>query len=384
VTVPPVRVGGSRGAGWIEAARGVPVEQVVATLGLRGRRGHFAPCPACGRTDKDACGYGHGKGWRCFRCDASGDALDLAARVLTGSRLRELPGERMGEVRAWYAARGWCDPDPGASRTASVPVPRRVPVPVPEPPPDYPPAPEVAALWEACRPVTEALRDEWAWLTLRRGLVLEDLAALDLVRLLPRDPAYPWPAWVPSLGMPRAEWLERYRFASPMYDATGALRSLRFRALTHVREPDPDAPGTLRWREVPMLARHKALATRGTISGLVLADPMGLALLRGERGVDGVTWDGRVVVHEGEPDLWTWATREGRAANGSTWASLGIVSGAWTEGIATRIPTGAKVAVRTHDDPDKTGDKYAERIRATLAERCNVRRTHAPGPREED
>ncbi len=373
---------------WIDAAKAVPVAHVAPALGLTVRGRAFGPCPACNAerresdTRRPPCGYG--EGWTCYRCKVGGDALDLAARVLTGSRLRELPGERMGEVRAWYAARGWCDPDPGASRTASVPVPRRVPVAVPEPPPDYPPAPEVAALWEACRPVTEALRDEWAWLTLRRGLVLEDLAALDLVRLLPRDPAYPWPAWVPSLGMPRAEWLERYRFASPMYDATGALRSLRFRALTHVREPDPDAPGTLRWREVPMLARHKALATRGTISGLVLADLMGLALLRGERGVDGVTWDGRVVVHEGEPDLWTWATREGRAANGSTWASLGIVSGAWTEGIATRIPTGAKVAVRTHDDPDKTGDKYAERIRATLAERCNVRRTHAPGPREED
>ena len=243
------------------------------------------------------------------------------------------------------------------------------------------------ALWEACRPVTEAPRDEWAWLTLPkpgRCLSLEPLAALDLVRLLPRSPAYPWPAWVPSLRMTRAEWLDRYRFASPMYDATGALRSLRFRALTHVREPNPDAPGTLRWREVPMLAHQKALATRGAgaMRGLVLADPMGLALLRGEREVPGLAWDGWVAVCEGEPDLWTWATRTGRFATGSTWASLGIVSGAWTEEIAARIPTGAKVAVYTDDDD--TGDRYAERIRATLAGRCDVVEPTHPRPRAED
>jgi hypothetical protein len=180
--------------------------------------------------------------------------------------------------------------------------------------------------------------------------------------------------------MPRAEWLERYRFAVPMYDATGAFRSLHFRAVTHVREPDPDTPGRLRWRAVPMPAHQKALSTRGAVRGLVMADPMGLALLRGE--LEAAPWNGGVVVCEGEPDLWTWATREGRGANDTTWASLSVVAGSWTPELAARVPSGAKVAVYTDDD--ESGDKYAETIRATLAQRCDVRRPVAPGPREEE
>jgi hypothetical protein len=121
----------------------------------------------------------------------------------------------------------------------------------------------------------------------------------------------------------------------------------------------------------------KSLSPRGPSAGLVLADPWGLALLRGAREVDGVPWDGRVAVCEGEPDTWTAATTTRarrwaadlaeRGAEGPTWATLGIVAGGWTPEISARVPDGASVTIRTHHD--EAGHKYAEHIRASLAGR---------------
>lgn len=362
---------------WIDAAKTVPVEQVIATLGLHGRRGHFAPCPACGRTDKDACGFGHGKGWACFRCDAGGDALDLVAWSVEGARVRDLNPERMAGVRAWYAARGWCEPPAGVWLPPVV----RIPVAPPEPPPEYPPEAEVVALWAACGPLDTARWSDPAvpWLEVRRGLDCRALGALDLARLLPLDPsAYPWPSWIPWMGMDRSEWLRVYRLAVPMYDHRGALRALRFRAVTHVREPSPE--GGMRWRDLEIPEAKKALAARGvTTRGLVLADPVGVALLRGElerlQEIEGIGWDGRVVVCEGEPDLWTWSTaarRGKKPADAPTWAVLGHAPGMWTDAIAARVPSGTPVVIRKHYDPNDAGGKLAETVRASLASRCPV------------
>jgi hypothetical protein len=375
-------------AGWLDAAKAVPVEHVAAALGLTVRRRSFGPCPACGaeyrsksESPRPPCGFG--ERWECFRCGAKGDALDLVARAVAGARLRELTPERKADVRAWYAARGWCDPAPGGP-AAPVPV-RRVVLPAPEAPPTYPPAAEVAALWAACGALDTASIYDPAVLWLEnaehgRGLDCRELAALDLARVLPLDPgAYPWPSWMPWMGMDRAEWLRLYRLAVPMYDATGALRALRFRAVTSVRELTPEG---LRWRKVEVEAGKKALAGRGTVRGLVLADPMGRALLAGE--LEREPWDGWVTICEGEPDLWTWSTsqRRGMRPDARTWAVLGVVAGSWTDDVAARVPSGAKVVLRTHADP--AGDKYAERIRGTLAGRCDVSRALIPDTREED
>jgi hypothetical protein len=379
------------GSSWIDAAKTVPVEQVAPTLGLSVRGRSFGPCPACnadrrgGSDRRHPCGYG--KGWGCFPCGAKGDALDLAAWRVGGARLRDLTPERKAEVRAWYAGQGWCDPAPGATG-APVAVPRRAPVVKPERPPEYPPEAEVAALWAACSPLdTASIRDPAVpWLEgcekPGRGLDCRALGALDLARLLPLDPeAYPWPSWIPWLGMDRSEWLRVYRLAVPMYDHRGGLRALRFRAVTHVREPSPE--GGMRWRDLEVKAGKKALAASGmTTSGLVLADPVGVALLRGE--LEGLPWDGWVSVCEGEPDLWTCSTamRRGKPDDAPTWATLGVVSGSWTDDLAARVPSGARVVVHTHADP--RGNEYAERIRRSLAGRCEVVRVNATGPREED
>lgn len=258
--------------------------------------------------------------------------------------------------------------------------------PVAEPAPAYPPMAEVAALWDACTPLDRVSMYDPVYFWLEnaehgRGLSCRQLAALDLARAMPLDPdAYPWPSWIPWLILGRAAWLRRYRLAVPMYDATGALRSLRFRAVTAEREV---VDGVLRWRRVEVEDKLKALAPKGTtVRGLALADPVGRALLAGE--LASAPWNGTVVVTEGEPDALTWSTRQrrGMAPDSRTWAVLGVVNGSWTDGLAARVPTGAKVALRTH--ADAMGNRYAERVRGTLAGRCEVHRAVLPGSREED
>ena len=249
-----------------------------------------------------------------------------------------------------------------------------------------PPLEEVRALWAACGRLdapgvgyaSEPAIPYLACPDPGRELPAAMLAALDLVRLVPRDG--PWPGWIPRVGMSLPEWAAVYRLAVPMYDACGELRALRFRAVDQVREPSAEG---MRWRSLNVPRSKKALAAAGSkLRGLVIADPMALALLRRSDAaapVDdgGVTWNGRIVISEGEPDAWTWATvqrrrrwaqeREEGTDRGATWAVLGVIAGSWTPELAERIPDGATVVIRTHADP--TGEKYARGIFATLKER---------------
>jgi hypothetical protein len=88
--------------------------------------------------------------------------------------------------------------------------------------------------------------------------------------------------------------------------------------------------------------------------------------------VDGVRWDGAVLVAEGETDLWAAVSKPGRFREGGTFAGFAVVAGSWTADVAARIPDGARVMVATDADP--AGDDYAETVRATLAGRCTVYR----------
>jgi 5S rRNA maturation endonuclease (ribonuclease M5) len=230
------------------------------------------------------------------------------------------------------------------------------------------------------------------WLSTYRGLSVDGIAALDLVRVLPKT--YRWPRWVPTLGMDRDAWLQVYRLAVPTFTASGELAALRFRAVDRVG-PRWTAPAGCRIedrngraalvttvrgkdRELP-----KALASVGVGhgAGLVMADPMGLALLRGTREDDGVRWDGRVVIVEGEPDLWAVAASGGnriqRHGDGfQTFAAFAVEAGSWTAEIAARIPDGARVLVWT--DLDDAGDRYAAAVNASLTHRCDVLRATRP------
>lgn len=360
------------GRGWIGAARdALTLPAVAAALGMQGgSRSGWGPCPACGAerrsgSDRRRLPVGSGKPglWRCFACDAGGDALDMVALALCRRRLSECdPGGR-DLVRDWYAARGACDPTPTPDgRPRAVPRVELPPPPEPEPERDYPPAEEVVTLWDACRRVgttvfpAHALDLDGADFLRRRELPPMALRALDVARWLPLpDSGYPWPSWWPG-----ATW-GPWRLAVLGYDpATGQARSL------HARRVDPAGGSPKnRW---PRGCRA---------GGLVFADPVGLAMLRGEAAPE------VVLVAEGLTDFLAFAVaaacRERRPAvlggDGGGWAALDRVG--W--------PRGCRVILSA--DPDDAGDRYVRKARAALREArpdLDVRRLRQPSPEPAD
>ena len=379
---------------WLEEARRASVADVARELGREVvSAGIAGPCPCCGaerrggeKTPRPPVGIRRDRlGWRCHLCEARGDGPALAAAVLLGTPKPDRAG--WGTVRDWYAARGWCE-----ARTAPGEAPRPRPAPVPlaspvEPPRPPPPAEEVAHLWShAGRADLEASPPSPAtWLRRRLarggdGAAPEVLAALELARVLPKPTeAEPLPRWARFAGL---DWYAGgYRLISPMFNAAGALASLRARWT--------GAPGADLEASPPPSPKSAAPAGY-SLAGMALACRVGRWLL--SRGPDArpgdlpapeapaVRWSGLVAVVEGEPALWHAADprRARRAADGGLDlpAVLGVVAGSWTAELAARIPTGARVLVAT--DLDRAGQSYAARIAATLTDRCQVRRMRRP------
>lgn len=303
---------------WLDELRAVPLAPVFAALDIRpGQRGTFGPCPACGATkrgkedSRGPLGLSRTReGWRCWTCDASGDAL-------TAARLRI--GEDWRAVRGWYADRGWTAHPPGYT-------PR--PVPPPKPPPPPPPRPpvdpgEVRALLSVCVPLPSDLPDR-RMLSRVRGLAawLPDGA--------------PLPRWATYR---RRDWRDSgHRVLIPLYDPEGRIAGIRARAADRA-------------------ATHpKALPPAGhSTGGLCMASPTARAWLRGTETPE------HIVIVEGEPAwvIWCGAVPEGVAV-------LGIISGSWTEAWRDRIAeTGASVLLVM--DHDGSGDKYAATWSAGLS-----------------
>jgi DNA primase len=276
---------------------------------------------------------------RCHGCEWTGDALGLVAVVGGLDVRRDFPAvvARAAELAGIAYGAAWTRPP---RPTVSAPPPR-----------EYPPAGEVRALWSACRPALDDAEVS-AWLR-SRGLDAGDVEARDLARALPPSGALTW--WARYQGRP---WPEAgYRCILPLFDRTGAMRSVRARQITGGEGP-------------------KALPPAGHAAGrLLLADALGRMLL--ETGARPAWWPAgvplRVVIAEGEPDFLTWATRSSDA-EASAFAVLGLPgSGAWSAALAGRVPDGARVVVRT--DADEAGDRYAHAVAASLVPRCEVLRT---------
>ena len=375
----------SVGRSWFDDARGVLVPAVADALALEVRRGALTPCPACnadrrGSTDRRApVGLrSDGSGWRCHACGVTGDGIRLASLALVGEA-DALSGEQWGEVRAWFAARGWCDPDP---RRDAGPAPR----PVRRPPPTPPPAPaverldpgEVAALWDAAVPAFTESRSR-QWLAARgdswgQADPAGAVAALDLARALP--PGLPCPSWARFRGH---SWADGGRsLVLPCYGSRGDLVGLR------ARWTGAEWDGE-RWTELPAPDGAKEISPRGSgaLRGSVYACPVGRWLLatgpdarRGDNpdpSAPGLQWDGRVFVFEGGPSWLHYAANPARVkvADGVAWtpAVLGVWAGAWpADGpgvdLAERLTGADRVVVATDDD--KSGDGYAARIADAL------------------
>lgn len=349
---------------WVDRMRGARVLEVAAALGIearppRGSDGGAFPCPACGAErrhtktgdKRPAAGVrSDGHGWRCFQCDASGDALDLVALELHGRRLPELADDRKADVRAWCGRFLGIDPaakPPALSRRdretrERAAIVERLTAPRSEP--AFPDRGEVLDVWTLGRPIASDL-DARVWM-LDRGISPMGVDACELARIIPADATLPpWACTARGTSYAAAGW----RLAVPMYDATGAMRSLRWRRLD---APIGDAP--------------KTLASRGGAAGLVMADPHGLAMLCGTMAeLEGV---GGVVVLEGEADLML-AGSIVQTINGKRPALIGIVQGSAARDWTRKIPDGW-LGLATDDD--EAGDDYARELHELVAYRVRL------------
>lgn len=348
----------------------ISISTVAAAAGVEVLRGCWlARCPACNGEHRSVHDRRRGcarvnddrRVWHCYTCKEGGGTVDLLGRVLFGRRL-EAGDPAWQELRAFGAARGWCSPP---REPVVTPTPRPAPPPAPVEAVSYPPADEVAALWSACRSLNDvsAVDPAVRWLGRERGLSVRAIAGLDLARVIPA--AGPWPSWLPCGLADPAEWGLTYRIVVPMFDPFGQMRSVRFRAV-NCRFVDGA------WIALDLGGR-KVLNPRGHgYAGLVMADPLAVAVLRGS--MDG--WDGAVVVVEGEPDLLTWAAHPSRAAANGTFAVMGLASGSWTPEIAAALPAGSKILLRLHHDD--AGDAYAAHVIATCRGRHRISRSRPP------
>lgn len=282
---------------------------------------------------------------RCFGCDFTGDALTLIA-VARGLDLRRGFREVLAEgarLAGLHHVLAGVD-DAGSSTNRGVTttiitgagvgceaVPRRVPERT------YPPAAELAALWRDSGPVADDPGGSGAMVARRIDPLEVD--AHGLLRCfssaIARDRLPRWASYQ------RQTWRDTgHRLLCKVYDHEGVWRSVRA-----WRIGDGSAP-----KRLPP-AGHRA-------AGLVLANHFGVRLLRGEAAPS------RIVIVEGEPDHVV------RSIVSADLPVIGVLSGSWHQGFAARIPWGAEVVVRTHND--SAGDRYASQIMATIRDRARV------------
>jgi hypothetical protein len=227
------------------------------------------------------------------------------------------------------------------------PAPKREPIRQQEPEPerDYPAASEVALLWSACVPVTEDA--EVCSLLRARRIDPEAVARLGIAAALhPLTHRSSTPAWARFKGrLPSAlAWtVSGHRLIIPAFDAAGAMRSVRAWLINGNTELPKRVP--------PSGCRA---------SGLVLANGRAQRWLRGESSPSSI------VVVEGEPDFLV------RTVAFPLETVIGVGSGSWTGDFAARVPYGSTVALMTHLDP--AGDRYADAIARTVADRAQVTR----------
>lgn len=274
---------------------------------------------------------------RCHGCGETGDALSLVA-IASGLDLRR-DFRSVLRRAAEFAGRSLTGLDDRPSRAPRSPRPRRLIAPAAERP--YPPSDELAALLATTVDVSEVRRG--SAMLLRRGFDVERVDDTRLARALPIGAALP--SWATYGGRP---WtMTGHRLVLPVVDAVGVVRSVRAWRVTEGTTPKRLPP-----------AGHRA-------SGLVLADEFATAMLRGTYAAR------RVVIAEGEPDFLAAVLGWGHVLA----AKLGIWSGAWSDDVAARIPSGAEVLICT--DADEAGDRYADVVWRSLRGRCRVTRDKA-------
>ena len=324
---------------------------LCAALGLkhdpkhRSQRGVTVSCPIHAERSP-SCSVTNGPDgtvrFKCFGCDATGDALTLIAAV----RSLRLRGQ-FREVLAVACELGglWSQL---AQLQGGAPELRRPVAPKAEHPPaaerEYPDPRMLSDLWDDSTAVSG---DKLAVGELeRRNLDARSVALSDLARVIPPSGLPPWARYQGK------NWNETgHRMIVRAFDADGVFRSVRAWRTNQCDSPKRLPP-----------AGCKA-------SGLVLANGAALRMLRGEPSAT------TVVVTEGEPD-WLVRSMLNRA-----FSVIGIGSGSWHKGFADRVPYGCEVIVRTHRDA--AGEAYALKVLESVRSRAQVYRLTKGEPEAE-
>jgi hypothetical protein len=208
---------------------------------------------------------------------------------------------------------------------------------------DGPSLDDVDAVWDLGRPVIDD-SEVAAFLGLR-GIPADRVELFDLARALPAKAALP-----PHFAIRGVPWSRTsHRLVFPCWSSAGQLQGLHARAVVG------SSPKTL-WPQ-----------GQG-VKGLTLANEVALQLLR-RRQLD--WWSRRLVVVEGVTDFLSMATQHSDADVDAP-AVLGLMSGTWSQDIASAIPNGTLVLIAT--DRDERGDEYAKTVADTITRRCDVRR----------
>lgn len=339
-------------APWVEYLTATPLLIVARACGLETQEGRgtstgsFA-CPAChadrrhvkSKDKRLAVGCGPEGGARCFECGTGFSAFSVVSYAIGGGAWADLPDHKRDEVREWgkrYA--GIADGTPASP-------PRAAPRAVERPPAQYPDASDVAALVASCIRADEH-DDVAAWLRSR---------ALD-----PRDVSDAHLGYALGSGSVLPAWAQRWpasghRFIVPLYDATGALRSVLGRLVRPPREGE-----------------RKSLAPAGFArAGLCVMDGRARQCFASPTGLPD-WWDVRqraqFVLCEGEMNAIGFATTCDADIHGPI--AVGVFSGGWTHDHTRRLPRGADVVVWMDDD--QGGDALEAPIMHSLAGRADL------------
>jgi hypothetical protein len=355
---------------WFEEAKNAPLTEVIQALGLKQGRQSFGPCPSCGAQTREK---GRQRlpigltldrqGWRCFPCGASGTIIGLVSLCLLGTSKAQR--EEWQQIRQWFASYNWCQAIPGLLLKKQKLMPIKHPQATVEQ--DHSKALtqfklEVQDFWENdLLTLTNGSKDSLKaieWLK-SRGFTDQQMTSIGdqrLAKVLPSDTLCP--KWARFAGK---SWNRSgFQLIFPAFNERGELGSLRARRILGSLSPKnvaPDGAGLF-----------------PTARNFIQANDFGRLILESGQKPDWWTETVplKIVIVEGEPDFLSWAGRVSDA-DAHPLAVFGIWSGAWTESIAARIPDHSRVTIRT--DHDKAGHRYAEKIRASLAKRCEILRT---------
>lgn len=243
-------------------------------------------------------------------------------------------------------------------------------------PPEYPPPREVAWLWQVAESGAINISDSPAarWI---RSMQLDPARlgpAPDLLcRATPPTTqgreAY-WPKWAITRA---GRWCDTgYGAIIPLFDATGALRSVKARWTT-LAITDPET-GEVTGAPPDNM---KAVGPFGfDLRGLVMCNVQALWLLTHAAWQPDTPRDQRELwVFEGEPDFQVGTYRLHNSPRPGR-ACMGVFAGAWTPEIARRVPRDTSAVVNAQD-PDRGGDRLAEIVQRTLQGYVPIKRFDA-------